>query len=44
MNRLMLLLSVALAAGVLASCGNCNCNSYDKELLYGTPSNSRSFR
>lgn len=44
MNRLMLLLSVTVTTGLLASCGNCNCNSYDKELLYGSPVNSRAFR
>ncbi|HIX19735.1 MAG TPA: hypothetical protein H9862_03925 [Candidatus Akkermansia intestinigallinarum] len=44
MKTTLLLLVGALTAGALSSCGSCNCNSYDRDLLYGSPvDSSRSF-
>ncbi len=39
-----LLLLLAAATLVLASCGHCPCNSYNKDLLYDVkPTTSKSF-
>ncbi len=43
MKMILTMLAGAMALGVLSSCGECDCNRPNRELLYGPPSSSRSF-
>lgn len=44
MKTILTMLAGAFVLGMLSSCGECDCHQPNRELLYGTPSSSRSFR